>query len=112
MLYEEPMLVKLKLSRKLLKDILYTWQLALGIGLISPKTAIVIATLKLYIRNVRMESNVADMIDLNEQYNLVECRINRLNHQYQEVKYWKDIWIDGLEKEFYKRQLELKDEKI
>ena len=52
-LYEEPILVKLKLSRKLLKDILYTQQSALGIGLISPETAIAIAILKLYIRKYK-----------------------------------------------------------
>ena len=81
-LYEEPMLVKLKLSRKLPRDILYARRSALGVGLILPETAIAIATLKLYIGNVRMKSNVVDMIELNEQYSYVECGTNMLRHQF------------------------------
>jgi len=44
-IYEEPILVKLKLSQKMPKDILYIHCSALGIGLITPETVVAIATL-------------------------------------------------------------------
>jgi len=48
-IYESPILTKLHLSIKFSKELLYIRKNTLGVGLISPNTALAIARLKLYL---------------------------------------------------------------
>ena len=68
---EAPILRKIGLSSKFLKELIYARRSALGVGLITPNTVLAIATLKLCIRNKRMASKVDEMIQINEEYNHV-----------------------------------------
>jgi len=86
-IYEEPILVKLKLSRKLPRELLYTQRVELGIGLISPKIAIAVATLRLYFSNMRMASDVSKMIAINEEYTTIESGLNEIKYQREHIKY-------------------------
>ena len=81
------MLIKLKLSRKLPKDILYIRHSILGIGLITPETPVANTILQLYFRNMRMKSNIVEMIIVNEEYNAVENGLNKIKHQTEPIRY-------------------------
>ena len=52
-IYEEPILVKLGLSKKYLRAVLYTRKSALGISFMKPSTIIAILKLKQYVGNKR-----------------------------------------------------------
>ena len=79
-LYEKPILAKLKLSCKMPKDVLYSRRSALSVGLILPETVVTIAQLKLYFGNKRMQSEIFNMIELNEQYREVESCLNETRY--------------------------------
>ena len=59
-IYEQPMLIKLGLSRKYPRTALYSRKSALGIGLMKPNTIIAILKLKSYIGNKRRLGNAAE----------------------------------------------------
>ena len=111
-LYKEPILVKLNLSKKMPKKILYIQRAALGIGLITPKTAVAIATLRFYFRNICSESNVADMITLNKEFTAIESGLNNIKYMKDIVKYWIEIQVDNVDRELQKHQLELNDNNL
>jgi len=70
-IYEVPILRKIELSSKFPKELLYARRSTLGVGLITPNTALSIAALKLYISNKRMGNRANEMIRINEEYNYV-----------------------------------------
>jgi len=61
-MYEEIIYTKLGLGKKFPRTALYTRQNAIGIGLITPKTAIVMLATKLYIRNLRAKTRISKII--------------------------------------------------
>ena len=72
-IYEEPLLVKLGLSRNFLRRVLYSRKSALGIGIMEPSTIINILKAKLYLGNKRMEGVANEVIKLQEEYLIVEA---------------------------------------
>ena len=88
-IYEILLLTKLKLGEIFLRRVLYARRIAMGVGLIQPCTAIVMVTLWLYFSNIRMESNVGNIIlaleELIEANNGYSKRINKID---KEQRYW------------------------
>ena len=76
-LYKEPMLQKIRLSTKFPKELLYARRIALSVGFISPNTALVISALKLYVENIRIQSNIADLITINKEHNHILSGLNK-----------------------------------
>ena len=72
-IYEEPMLVKLGLSKKFLRIVLYTRKSALEVGLIQPSTIIAILKLKSYIGNKRKTGNAIKSINIQEEYQEIKA---------------------------------------
>ena len=66
-IYEPVILRKIGLSKKFSRYVLYSRRTALGIGLMSPRTIMDVLVLKLYVDHNRMESEVARMIKVNEE---------------------------------------------
>ena len=66
-IYERPLLCKLGLSENFACKMLYSRQSTLGIGIIKLSTVIEIFTLKQYIGYKRMKTNLALIIDINEE---------------------------------------------
>ena len=93
-IYEEPMLLKLGLSRKFPRTALYSRKSALGVGLILPSTLIAVLKLKLYVGNIRKLGNAADSIKVQKGYQEVEAgRVVTLGEN-PNLRYWKKTWID------------------
>ena len=67
-IYEEPLLLKLGLSRKFPRDVLYSRKSALGVGIMKPSTIIDILKAKLYLGNVRRKDVTYAAIKLQEEY--------------------------------------------
>ena len=67
MIYEILLLNKLQLGEKFPRKVLYTRYTVLGLGIIQPKTAIVIATFYLYFRNIRIRSNTSNVTLMLEE---------------------------------------------
>ena len=70
--YEETILVKLELSKKFPRSILYMRKLALVIGLIRLSTAIQLQVIKLYIGNKRAQNTISKALTLYEEMIFVE----------------------------------------
>ena len=64
--------MKLRLSRKFPRLILYSRKSALGVGIIKPSTIIDMLKAKQYIGHKRMNSIVQESIKLQEEYLIVE----------------------------------------
>ena len=77
-IYKEPLLLKLGLSRKFPRDVLYSRKSALGVGIMKPSTIIDILKAKLYLGNARRKGVTYEAIKLQEEYLKVEagCEIN------------------------------------
>ena len=60
-------MVKLGLSEKFLRKILYTRKIALGIELMKSSTIIAILIIKLYLWHKRLEDRIAQRIKINEE---------------------------------------------
>ena len=60
-------LVKLGLSEKFLRTMLYTRKIALGIGIIKILKIIAILTIKLYLGHKRLDNRIAKIIKINEE---------------------------------------------
>ena len=72
-IYEGPMLKKINLSEKFPRTLMYVDKRACGLGLMRPKTTMDILKLKLHIGNGRLESNVNDVVKVNEEKAAVFC---------------------------------------
>ena len=71
-IYKETVASKLGLGKKFPRAILYIQQKKLGIGLITPETAVAMLAFKLYIGNKRANSKVAKLIGIIEESITVE----------------------------------------
>jgi len=101
-IYEEPLLVKLGLSRKFPRDVLYSRRSVLGIGIMKPSTIIVLLKAKLYLGNVRRKGVTYAAIKLQEEY--LKVKVGRdisIPYDPQE-RYWQKLWIDEVNDLFYK----------
>ena len=65
--------MKLGLSKKFPRDVLYSRKSALGVGIIKPSTIIDTLKAKLYLGNVRRGGVTSNAIKLHEEYLLVEA---------------------------------------
>ena len=72
-IYEEPLLIKLGLSRKFPRDILYSRKSTLGIRIMKPFIIIDTLKAKLYLGNIRKEGVANNAIRLQEEYLKVEA---------------------------------------
>jgi len=106
-IYEEPLLVKLGLSRKFPRDVLYSRKSALGIGIMKPSTIIDTLKAKLYLGNVQRAGVAQSAIRLQEEYLAVEAGRGVSIPYNPEDRYWQRLWIDEVNDLFYKRQLNL-----
>ena len=61
-----PIIKKFRLNRNFPKSLLYARKSFLGLGLITPQTAIDMLALKGFFRNKQVRRNVAIIIDMNE----------------------------------------------
>ena len=71
--YEEPILIKLGLSRKFPQTGLHSRKSSLNVRLMFPSAIITILKLKLYIRNKRKLVNAEDSITIQEEYYQIEA---------------------------------------
>jgi len=62
----------MKLGAKFSRKLLYTWQDAIGIGLLQPHTIIAMAIVRQHIRNVRLQQNVDKRIIVLEEILVIE----------------------------------------
>ena len=89
-IYEAPILLKLELSKKLPYYVLYMCKTAGGIGLLKLLTAIVMAKVKQYVGNMKIQSNVAQNIKLNKDYTIYESGYSTIPIQIKaENQFWK-----------------------
>ena len=72
-MYEAPTLTKLGLRNTCPRVEMHLQKSALGLGLISPKTAIAIKKIKLCAGSMRREGNAGKSIQLQEKYHEVEA---------------------------------------
>jgi len=94
-IYEPVILKKMGLSVKFSRDILHTRQMALGVGLMSPKTIMNILALKLYIGHNKFDSDVSKMIKINEEnawlhYGYADEVIDMNNEWQPMIQTWSD----------------------
>ena len=75
-IYEEPLLIKLGLSRRFPRAVLHSRKSALGIGIMTPRTIIDILKAKLHVGNVRREGETNAAIALHEELLVVEAGRN------------------------------------
>ena len=113
-IYEEPMLMKLGLSKKYPRAALYSQKSALGVGLMLPSTIIATLKLKLYIGNKRRLGNSAEALKIQEEYQVIEAGREIVLGENPEQRYWKKMWIDEVNDELWKRNIKLEsnDERI
>ena len=72
-LHEAPSLVKLELSKYFPRATMHSRKNALGLGLIKPKTVIVIKKLQLHAGSMRILGNAGLLVHIQEQYLQVEA---------------------------------------
>ena len=106
-IYEEPLLIKLGLSRNFPRRVLYSRKSALGIGIMKPSTIINILNAKLYLGNKRMEGVANEAIKLQEEYLVVEAGRTISVSYKKENRYWKKLWIDEVSDMFSYRKISL-----
>ena len=75
-IYEEPLLLKLGLSRKFPRKVLYSRKSALGVGIMTPMTIIAILKAKLCLGNARMKGVTNEAIHLHEEFLAIEAGRN------------------------------------
>ena len=72
-IYEEPLLLKLGLSRNFPRKVLYSRKSALGIRIMTLATIIVVLKAKLYLGNVRTRGVINEAVQLHEEYLAIEA---------------------------------------
>ena len=72
-LYKEPLLVKLGLSRKFPRVVLYSRKSVLGVGIMTPNTILVILKAKLYIGNIQTKKETYNAVKLHKELMMVEA---------------------------------------
>jgi len=110
-LYEEPLLVKLGLSRKFPRVVLYSRKSALGVGIMMPNTILAILKAKLYIGNIRIKKETYNDIKLHEELMIVEAGREVKVGEGLNIQYWELTWIDEVNKVFSSREIRLHNEK-
>ena len=66
-IYEPVLLVKLGLSKKFLRRMLYARILALGVGIMKLSIIIAILAIKLYLDYIRSKDRIAQIIEINKE---------------------------------------------
>ena len=94
-IYGPVLLMKMNLSEKFSRSVLYSRKIVLGIGLMAPKTIIDVLLLKLYLGNQRLNQKVVKIIQINEDnarlsYGYSECILEMK----QKYKPNKIMWSD------------------
>ena len=84
-IYEEPLLIKLGLSRKFPRAVLYSRKSTLGIRIMTPSIIINILKAKLYVGNVRKRGETSRAIVMHQEMMIVEVG--------REVGIWYDPQI-------------------
>ena len=106
-IYEEPLLMKLGLSRKFPRKILYSRKSALGVGIMTPLTIIAMLKAKLYLGNVRAKGVTNEAVQLHEEMVAVKAGRKVQIGGEQKYRYWNSTWIDEVSNVFKKRQIHL-----
>ena len=71
-IYEEPLLIKLGLSRKFPRAILYSRKSTLSIGIMTPSTITDILKAKLYVGNLRKRGETSRAIVMHQEMMIVK----------------------------------------
>ena len=102
---EEPLLVKLGLSKKFPWAALYTRKSALGVDLMKPSTIIAMLKMKQYVGNKQKGGNAAKSIEVQEEYQIV--KVGRFLELGEDPKrrYQKRTWIDEINDELWNRNM-------
>ena len=83
--------MKLGLSKKFHRDVLYSRKSALGVGIMKPSTIIDTLKAKLYLGNVRQGGVASNAIKLQEEYLIVEAgRAVHIPYDPEE-RYWQRL---------------------
>ena len=82
-------------------------KIALGIGIMSPRTIIDILKLKLFIGNKQKTGNAYDSIKIQEDYQQIEASRNITIGENSELRYWKETWIDEVNDLLWEQKLRL-----
>ena len=92
---ESPILRKLELSEKFPRRIMYTEKSNYGLGLMRPKTIANMMAVKLHVGNMRLKSNVSEIIKANKQMaHLSSERTEPPNEIAHNDKWLITTWVD------------------
>ena len=93
-MYEEPLLTKLGLSRKFPRNVLHNRKSALGVGIMTPKTIIDFLKAKTYLGNIRRRRETCKaMLNQQELMPVEAGRDISIGHD-PTKKYWHRTLID------------------
>ena len=96
-IYKEPILKKIGLSAKFLRQILYVRKSALGIGIMRSSTIVNTLTIKLYIEHQRKKSRLASFININKENLFIDNGINKDPIEAPHNKrFWEYLWRDEI----------------
>ena len=109
-LYEEPLLVKLGLSRKFPRVVLYSRKSALGVGIMALNTILAMLKAKLYLGNIRRKGETHKAIELQEELMTVEAGQDIKIGSSTVERYWHRTWVDEVHDLFSCRDIILKVE--
>ena len=108
--YEEPLLVKLGLSRNFPQSVLCSSKSALGIRIMTSTIIIEILKAKLFLGNVRVGGNTAKALAVQEEYLALEAGREITIDCKPSERCWKPTWINEVSDIFNKRNIKITTE--
>ena len=109
-IYEEPMLMKLGLSKKFPRAALCSRKSTLGIGLMEPSTIVDVLKLKLFIGSMRKRGNSANYTQCQLEHQVVEAGRNIRLGENPKLRHLNKTWVDEINDLLWKRDIALKGE--
>ena len=109
-MYEETIYSKLGLEKKFSRIVLYTRQNAIGIGLITPSTVIVMLATKLYVRNKCAKTKIGWIISIIDNKLMTEkgYNTNSIKEMFSTMN--KKTWNESIHHLFISRNLSFVNE--
>ena len=106
--YEEPLLVKLELSRKLSKSVLHNRTSVLRLGRMTPRTTIDTLTETLHLENVRKQGVTSNATTVQKEYLQVETDKETQIGCDPSERCWNRTHVDENSDFFFTRGIEIK----
>ena len=106
-IYEEPLLIKLGLSRKFPRAVLCSRKSTLGDGIMTPKTTIDVLKAKTYLGNIRKRGETNKAIANQQELMMVEAGREISIGCDSIERHWHKTWIDEVSDMFYDRGMQI-----